>query len=81
MENPRTTAARDHDDHALIDAAVADAEPGAVAESAGGDLQTDIGSAADLKRAVADPDGMTRPEKQDDIAHGDAYERDRRGDA
>ena len=73
MENPRTTTARDHDDHELIDAAVADADTGAVGGSAGGHLQTDVGSKADLTRAVADPEADTRPEKQDDIDNDQAY--------
>lgn len=77
MENPRTTAARDHDDSAIIDAAVNDADPDAVASSAGGHLQTDIGAQADLTRAVFDPDAMTRPEKQDDINNDQAYDSDR----
>ena len=79
MENPRTTSARDHDDHALIDAAVADADTGAVAGSAGGHLQTDIGSQDDIAQAVTDPGGTTRPEKADDIANNQAYDSDRRG--
>ena len=77
MENPRTTSARDHDDSAIIDAAVEEADTGAVAGSAGGHLQTDIGSQADLARGVADPDAMTRPEKADDIANDQAYDSDR----
>jgi hypothetical protein len=78
-ENPRTTSARDHDDHELIDAAVAEADTDAVAGSAGGGLQTDIGSRADLTQAIDDPDGATRPEKADDIANDQAYDSDRRG--
>ena len=76
-ENPRTTSARDHDDSAIIDAAVENADAGAIAGSAGGNLQTDIGSQADLTRAVDDPDAMTRPEKQDDINNNQAYDSDR----
>jgi hypothetical protein len=79
IENPRTTAARDHDDRAIIDAAVADAEPEAVAGSAGGNLQTDVGARADLTRAAADPAASVRPEKADDIANNQAYDSDRRG--
>ncbi|MGI4731554.1 MAG: hypothetical protein ACRYFW_07395 [Janthinobacterium lividum] len=73
MENPRTTTARDHDDHELIDAAIAEADTSVEAGSGGGHLQTDIGSKADLTRAVADPEADTRPEKQDDIDNGQAY--------
>jgi len=76
-ENPRTTSARDHDDSEIIDAAVANADTGAIAGSAGGNLQTDIGSQADLTRAVDDPEAMTRPEKQDDINNGERYPADR----
>ena len=74
-ENPRTTSARDHDDTDLIDGMIAD--PDAVASSAGGRLQTDVGSKADLTRAVDDPEADTRPEKADDIANGQAYDSDR----
>ena len=74
-ENPRTTSARDHDDTDLIEGMIPD--PDAVAGSAGGRLQTDIGSKADLKRAIDDPEGDTRPEKQDDIDTGQAYASDR----
>jgi hypothetical protein len=76
-ENPRTTSARDNDDSAIIDAAVDEAAAGAVAGSAGGRLQTDIGSQNDLTRAVDDADAMTRPEKADDIAANQAYRADR----
>lgn len=74
-ENPRTTSARDHDDTDLIEGMIAD--PQAEPSSAGGNLQTDIGSQADLKRAVMDPEGDTRPEKADDIANDQAYDSDR----
>lgn len=50
---------------------------GAVATSGGGRLQTDIGSTADLTRAVDDPEGDARPEKQDDIDNGEAYRSER----
>lgn len=76
-ENPRTTSARDHDDTDLIEGMEPAGE--AVASSAGGRLQTDIGSQADLTRAVDDPDATTRAEKADDIANGQAYDSDRRG--
>ena len=74
-ENPRTTSARDHDDTDLIEGMIPEGE--AQSGSAGGRLQQDIGSAADLKRAVDDPEGDTRPEKADDIANNQAYESDR----
>ncbi len=78
-ENPRTTSARDHDDHEMIDAAAAEADSDAVADSAGGALQTDVGTQADLKRGVDDPAATTRAEKSDDIANNQAYDSDRRG--
>ncbi len=75
-ENPRTDSARDHDDTDLIEGMMPDAD--AVALSSGGRLQTDVGSQNDLTRAIDDPDAMTRPEKQDDIANDQAYRSDRR---
>jgi hypothetical protein len=74
-ENPRTTSARDHDDTDLIEGM--DPAGDALVTSAGGRLQIDIGSKADLTRAVADPEADTRPEKQDDIDNGQAYDSDR----
>ena len=74
-ENPRTESARDHDDTALIEGMTPAAA--AVAPRAGGRLQTDIGSQADLTRAVADPEADVRPEMADDIGNGQAYESDR----
>ena len=70
-EHPRTTSARDHDDTDLIEGM----EPagGAVASSAGGRLQTDVGTQNDLVRAVGDPDALTRPQKDDDINNDQAY--------
>jgi len=64
-ENPRTTAARDHDDRELIEGMIPAGE--AVVGSSGGALQRDIGSQDDLK-TVDDPEGSTRPEKADKIA-------------
>ena len=66
-ENPRTTSARDHDDHAMIDAAVEEADTGAVATSSGGHLQQDVGSEDDLAREVSDPERRTAPTKQRQI--------------
>ena len=79
MENPRTTSARDHDDHVMIDAAVAEADTGIVGGSAGGHLADDVGSQDDLTRAVDDPDAPTRATKQNAIAAGVAYDSARRG--
>ena len=77
-ENPRTTSARDHDDHELIDAAVTASEADAVTGSSGGHLQTDIGSEDDLKEGPGDSGSTTRPEKADDIANNQSYPADRR---
>ena len=68
-ENPRTTTARDNDDTDLIEGMIPAGD--AVAGSAGGALQRDIGSRDDLK-TIDDPDGTTRPEKQNDIDAGQA---------
>ncbi|WP_375392736.1 hypothetical protein [uncultured Sphingomonas sp.] len=75
-ENPRTDSARAHDDTDLIEGMDPDAD--AVAGSSGGRLQQEVGSKADLKRAVADPEGDTRATKQDDIDSGQSYRSDRR---
>lgn len=77
-ENPRTESARDHDDSAMIDEAVADSEAGAVAGSSGGRLQTDIGSQDDITQAVGSPGDSTRPEKADDMANDQSYRSNRR---
>ncbi len=75
-ENPRTDSARDHDDTDLIEGM--DPEVDAVAGSSGGQLQQQVGSKADLKRAVDDPEGDTRATKQDDTDAGQSYRSDRR---
>ena len=75
-ENPRTESARAHDDRDLIEGM--DPEVDAVAGSSGGRLQQEVGSKADLTRAVADPEADTRAEKQDDIDAGQSYRADRR---
>ncbi len=75
-ENPRTESARDHDDTDLIEGMIpaGDAQVG----SAGGKLQTDVGSQDDLDHAIDDPGGTTRPEKADDMANNQSYPSDRR---
>jgi hypothetical protein len=70
MENPRTTAARDHDDHELIDAAVADQTP-SQSNASGHGIATDVASQAELDE-VADPDGRTRVRKDDAIDNDQA---------
>jgi hypothetical protein len=78
-ENPRTTTARENDDSAMIDDAIADAGPGQVGHS-GGKLATDIGTQDDLTQVVGDPGDATRPHKQDKINNDTAYPGDERGD-
>jgi hypothetical protein len=63
MENPRTTAARDHDDSALIeDSSAAPAGAG----TSGGNLARDVASHDELD-SVAEPDSSTGVKKQDKI--------------
>lgn len=77
MAGDRTQDARDHDDTDLIEGMIP--ADGAETSSAGGNLARDVGSKADLKRAIDDPDGDTRVTKQDDIDNNVAYDSDRRG--
>jgi len=73
MENPRTEAARTHDDSELID----NAEAGTgQATSSGGNLARDVASQAE-EALIDDPAGTTRVTKQDDIAHGSEVRPDR----
>jgi hypothetical protein len=67
MENPRTTSARDHDDHELIDAAASDSLGGQPADGSRG-LAADVNTQSELAR-VGDPDGRVRPQKDDMIHH------------
>lgn len=76
MENPRTTSARDHDDHAIIDAAIEEGS-GGVAGEAGGRLQRDVATQNELVRGTTDPEALTQPTKQDDIDNNQAYDSDR----
>jgi hypothetical protein len=69
MSDTRTETARDHDDSDIIDQAVADSDPDAVASTSGGALAQDVGSQDELN-AVDDPDGTTRATKHDDIDAG-----------
>jgi len=65
MENPRTEAARTHDDGNLID----DAQEGAgQATSSGGNLARDVASQAE-EALITDSAGVTRVTRQDDIKH------------
>lgn len=79
MENPRTTSARDHDDHEMIDDAVAETTPGQGSAS-GGNLARDVASQAE-EAAVTDPEAHSRPEKEDDMHAGQAYRASRTGGA
>lgn len=73
MENPRTDAARAHDDSDLIENAEGDAgQP----TSSGGNLARDVASQAE-EALIEDPAGATRVTKQDDIAHGTEVRPDR----
>jgi hypothetical protein len=76
MGNTRTTSARDHDDSAIIDAAVEEGSGGAPS-TAGGRLQVDVATENELVRGAADPEGLTRPRKQTDIDNDQAYDSDR----
>ena len=73
MENPRTDAARDHDDSALID----NFEPGASqGGTSGGNLARDVTSEADLSQ-VGEPEASTRVRKDHDIQHAQEQRTDR----
>jgi hypothetical protein len=73
MENPRTEAARAHDDSELIE----NAEPGPdQAATSGGDLARDVTSQAEEAR-IGDPSKITRVTKEDDIEHGTEIRPDR----
>ena len=73
MENPRTDAARAHDDRDLIE----NSESGAgQATTSGGNLARDVASAAE-EALIEDPDGHARVTRQDDIEHGTEVRPDR----
>lgn len=74
MENPRTTSARDHDDHDLIEGI--DASPSA-SGSSGGNLARDIAS-ADEEASLIDPEGHQRVRKEAAISHRTARRTTRR---
>lgn len=74
MGNPRTEAARDHDDSALIDG-----QPGGTGGEAGrsgGGLATDVATEAELEE-IDDPEGRERVRKQDTIDHAQEQRPDR----
>ncbi|GAA0315598.1 hypothetical protein GCM10009087_27600 [Sphingomonas oligophenolica] len=73
MENSRTTAARKHDDKALIEG-LERAPSGS--GSSGGNLARDVGSRAE-EQAVAEPEGHMRVEKQESIDNDAALRKPR----
>ncbi|GAA0663501.1 hypothetical protein FHT00_001235 [Sphingomonas insulae] len=74
-DNPRTETARENDDTDLIEGMIPADE--AVAGSGGGTLAQDVGSNADLTRAIDDPEARDRAAKQDDVDQGQARPADR----
>jgi hypothetical protein len=63
MENPRTTSARDHDDHEMLD----DRDNAPMDSSTtGGNLARDVASSSE-EADLIEPDGKRRVRKQDDI--------------
>ncbi len=76
MENRRTETASQNDDSEIIE----DSEktPGQQGRS-GGNLQRDVGTQASMER-VKDPEAHEGVTKEDDIAHGQRYPAERRGD-
>lgn len=75
MENPRTTTARETNDHDLTEGAAKDRAP-AFSGTSGGQLQRNLASAAE-EESVADPDGTRRVEKADAIEEDQARRTDR----
>ena len=66
----RAKTAREHDDSELID----QAEPApSQSGSAGGNLQKDVATQAELER-VRDPEAREGVDKQDDIDHAQRFE-------
>jgi hypothetical protein len=62
MENPRTTSARDHDDHEMLE----DSDNMPMDSSTGGNLARDVASSSE-EADLIEPDGTRRVRKQDDI--------------
>jgi hypothetical protein len=63
MENPRTTSARDHDDHEMLEDS--DNMP-MDSSTSGGNLARDVASSSE-EADLIEPDGTRRVRKQDDI--------------
>jgi hypothetical protein len=77
MENRRTESARENDDSEMLEEAEgAPSQQGA----AGGNLQRDVGTQSTLER-IQDPEAQEGVTKEDDIAHGQRYPAERRGDS
>ena len=72
MENPRTTSARDHDDHDLIDD---DVSTPSASGTSGGNLARDVASAGEA--SLMDPERHCRVTKQVGIDNDTARRRDR----
>ena len=68
MENPRTSAARDHDDSDLIDGM---SEAPSHSGAQGGNLQRDIASRAEQQHEVDGKPGTTRVGAKDKPEEGD----------
>lgn len=76
MENRRTETARENDDSELVENAErAPSHQG----SFGGNLQRDVATQSSEER-VRDPEAMEGVTKEDDIAHGQRYPVNQRGD-
>ena len=76
MQNTRTETARENDDSETIENAErAPSQQG----RAGGNLHRDVATQSSEER-VQDPEATEGVTKEDDIAHGQRYPVDRRGD-
>ena len=69
MENRRTEIAREHDDHELIEEMESEEPTPSFEGTAGGGLQEDIATQAELDR-VRDPEAHEGVDKEDKIEHG-----------
>ena len=70
-ENSRTTSARDHDDHELIEGAADDSLGGQPADGSRG-LAADVNTQSELAR-LGESDDRVRAQKDDMIHHGQRY--------
>lgn len=79
MENPRTTAARDHDDHEQIEGAedapgFQGAQGGRIARDVASQVQADVGN------EDAESDAMRRVKNHDEIEAGKGRQPEKPGD-